>query len=146
MVNIKTGFLSATMYVLFALPSICATESNIQIVTSFTILEDLARELSGEYVDVVNLVPRDSDAHVYLPKPSDSIAIANADLVITNGLGFEGWMVRLLEDAGKENKHLVASDGVRLLGENDEIDPHAWQSFHNIQIYVQNISDMLIKL
>ena len=146
MVDIKTGFLSTTMYVLFALPSICASESNIQIVTSFTILEDLARELSGEYVDIVNLVARDSDAHVYLPTPSDSIAIANADLVISNGLGFEGWMDRLLEDAGKENKHLVASDGVRLLSEKDEIDPHAWQSFRNIRIYVQNISGMLIKL
>tara|TARA_Y200000002_G_scaffold352129_1_gene330636 strand:+ start:555 stop:1436 length:882 start_codon:yes stop_codon:yes gene_type:complete len=146
MMNIKTSFLSATIYVVLAGPSICASESNIQIVTSFTILEDLTRELSGDYVDVVNLVPRDSDAHVYLPKPSDSIAIANADLVILNGLGFEGWMVRLLEDARKGNKHLVASDGVRLLTENDEIDPHAWQSFSNIQVYIQNISNMLLKL
>ena len=146
MLNIKTSFLSVSIYVLFATASVFASESTVRIVTSFTILEDLVRQLGGDNVEVVNLVPRDSDAHVYSPKPSDSIAIVNADLVISNGLGFEGWIDRLLEDAGKREKHLVASDGVQILSNKDEIDPHAWQSFLNIKIYVRNISGELIKL
>ena len=146
MLNIKTSFLSVSIYVLFATASVFASESTVRIVTSFTILEDLVRQLGGDNVDVFNLVPRDSDAHVYRPRPSDSIAIVNADLVISNGLGFEGWIDRLLEDAGKREKHLVASDGVQILANKDEIDPHAWQSFLNIKIYVRNISGELIKL
>ena len=61
---------------------IFAKDQPFQIVTSFTILEDLVLELGGSRVSVTNLVPRNSDAHIYSPKPSDSIAISNADLVI----------------------------------------------------------------
>ena len=139
MLYINTCFVSVSLFGLFATASVFASESTVRIVTSFTILEDLVRQLGGDNVDVVNLVPRDSDAHVYRPRPSDSIAIVNADLVISNGLGFEGWIDRLLEDAGKREKHLVASDGVQILAEKAEIDPHAWQSFRNIKIYVHNI-------
>ncbi|MBL6737997.1 MAG: zinc ABC transporter substrate-binding protein [Litoricola sp.] len=123
-----------------------ADDSRVRIVTSFTILEDLVQELGGEHVSVLNLVPRNSDAHMYRPKPSDSVAIANADLVVFNGLGFEGWITRLIEDAGKVNKQLIASDGVSVITHDQETDPHAWQSFQNIRIYIQNISGRLIAM
>ena len=102
--------------------------------------------MGGSRVSVTNLVPRNSDAHIYSPKPSDSIAISNADLVIFNGLGFEGWIFRLIKDSGKENNYLIASDGINLLNQSNEIDPHAWQSFKNIRIYIDNISGELINL
>ena len=102
--------------------------------------------MGGSRVSVTNLVPRNSDAHIYSPKPSDSIAISNADLVIFNGLGFEGWIFRLIKDSGKENNYLIASDGINLLYQSNEIDPHAWQSFKNIRIYIDNISGELINL
>ncbi len=71
--------------------------SPIQVVTSFSILENLVTELGGEHVQVRSLVGRNSDSHVYQPKPSDLIAIAEADLVVTNGLGFEGWITRIMQ-------------------------------------------------
>mgnify|MGYP003323414609 FL=1 len=77
---------------------------------------------------------------------SDSVAVANADLIIFNGFGFEGWIARLIEDARKEDRQLIASAGARILTHNQETDPHAWQSFSNIRIYVQNISDKLIAI
>ena len=92
------------------------------------------------------MVPRNSDAHIYSPKPSDSIAISNADLVIFNGLGFEGWILRLIKDSGKKKNYLISSDGINLLNQSNEIDPHAWQSFKNIRIYIDNISRELINL
>ncbi len=125
---------------------ILAKDQQFKIVTSFTILEDLVLELGGSRVSVTNLVPRNSDAHIYSPKPSDSIAISNADLVIFNGLGFEGWIYRLIKDSGKEKNYLISSDGINLLYQSNEIDQHAWQSFKNIRIYIDNISRGLINL
>lgn len=142
----KTSFLFALLCLLAVIRPVSADESALRIVTSFTILEDLVRELGGEHVSVVNLVPRNSDAHMYRPKPSDSVAISNADLVVFNGLGFEGWIDRLIKDTRKEDKQLVASTGVSILTNGQEIDPHAWQSFGNIRIYVRNISGKLISL
>lgn len=143
---LKLRFLQLViLFLLNGLP-IFAKDEPLKIVTSFTILEDLVLELGGSRVSVTNLVPRNSDAHIYSPKPSDSIAISNADLVIFNGLGFEGWILRLIKDSGKKKNYLISSDGINLLNQSNEIDPHAWQSFKNIRIYIDNISRELINL
>ena len=139
----KLYFLCA---ILFLANAASANDSSLRVVTSFSILEDLVKELGGESVNVVNLVGRNSDAHMYQPKPSDAIAIANADLVIFNGLEFEGWIMRLIKNSGYKNKQLIASKGVVAVRNGDEIDPHAWQSFHNIRAYIQNITHTLISL
>ncbi|MEM7018189.1 MAG: zinc ABC transporter substrate-binding protein [Pseudomonadota bacterium] len=126
--------------------AISASDSSIRVVTSFSILEDLVKELGGEHVSVVNLVAQNSDAHMYQPKPSDAVAITNADLVVFNGLEFEGWIARLIENSGYQNKQLTASLGVDVITSGDEPDPHAWQSFHNIRVYIHNITRTLITL
>lgn len=125
----------------------CAqSESQIQVVTSFTILEDLVSELGGAQVRITNLVGRNSDAHMYQPKPSDAAAITKAELVILNGLGFEGWITRLMDINEYRNTRLTASDGVQVLTNGDETDPHAWQSFDNIEVYIANITRALVAL
>ncbi len=123
---------------------VVARNAPIRVVTSFTILEDLVNELGGEFVNVVNLVGPDADAHTYHPKPSDAIALTQADLVVFNGLAFEGWMSRLIENSGYVNRQLIASRGVDIISHGDEPDPHAWQSFRNIRVYVRNITRALI--
>ena len=144
---LKLRFLQLVILILLnGFPIFAEEDGSLEIVTSFTIFENLVSELGGSRVSVTNLVPRNSDAHIYSPKPSDSIAISNADLVIFNGLGFEGWIFRLIKDSGKENNYLIASDGINLLYQSNEIDPHAWQSFKNIRIYIDNISGELINL
>ena len=123
-----------------------ADDARLRVVTSFSILQDLVRTLGGDHVSVVNLVGENSDAHTYQPKPSDAIAIASADLVVFNGLAFEGWMARLIENSGYKNQQLIASLGVDAITRGEESDPHAWQSFHNIRVYIHNITRMLIAL
>ena len=118
----------------------------ISVVTCFSILEDLVTELGGDRVSIINLVGRNSDAHIYQPKPSDAVAIANADLVVMNGLGFEGWVSRLLDNNGYAQKRLVASRSVKPLITDDDVDPHAWQSFRNIKIYIDNITQILVEI
>jgi zinc/manganese transport system substrate-binding protein len=126
--------------------TVSASESSIRVVTSFSILEDLVNTLGGEHVVVANLVDRNQDAHTYQPKPSDAVAIAKADLVVFNGLAFEGWITRLIKNSGYKNKQLIASDGVNAINHGEETDPHAWQSFDNIRVYIQNITHTLITL
>ena len=134
------------IFLLFTANAVGADDSKIRVVTSFSILEDLLKELGGEYVSVVNLVGRNSDAHAYQPKPSDAIAVASADLVVFNGLEFEGWIARLIKNSGYKNKQLIASEEVDVIKSGEEIDPHAWQSFHNIRVYIQNITGALSAL
>ena len=134
------------LFLLFFSSNVSPKESNIRVVTSFSILEDLVKELGGEYVTVQNLVDRNSDAHRYQPKPSDAFAIAGADLVVFNGLDFEGWIFRLVKNSGYKNKQLIASEGVDAIAYDKEVDPHAWQSFRNIRVYIQNITRTLIML
>ncbi len=129
-----------------ATPVPVASETPIRVVTSFSILQDLVKQLGGEQVTVTNLVQANSDAHMYQPKPSDAVSLAKADIVIFNGLNFEGWMSRLIKNSDYGNQQLIASNGVSVITSNREIDPHAWQSFTNIRVYIENISNGLIAL
>jgi len=142
----KSVFLLMILLSIFSIRVVANNEQPIRVVTSFSILEDLVAELGGNRVDIINLVGRNSDAHIYQPKPSDAIAIAKADLVVINGLGFEGWISRLMYNNSYSKEQLVASQGVEILTNDNEIDPHAWQSFQNIQIYIDNISQVLLEI
>ena len=137
-----------TLAVLFALMVAMPLSANqVHVVVSFSILEDWVQEVGGSHVEVTTLVGRDSDSHAYRPTPSDAKKVASADLLIINGLGFEGWMPRLIDAAGYRGELLVASTGVKTLQSNqadhdhdhDEGDPHAWHSFANVVKYVRNI-------
>ncbi|MGX1349783.1 zinc/manganese transport system substrate-binding protein [Bradyrhizobium elkanii] len=116
----------------------------INVVASFSILADMVRNVGGNSVDVTALVGPDGDAHVYAPTPADARKVADAKLVVINGLGFEGWMPRLLQASGSKALVAVATKGImpRKMGGHD--DPHAWQSVANAKIYVVNIRDGLI--
>ncbi len=135
------------------------TEPPLQVVASFSILGDIVKQVGGEAVAVRVLVGADSDAHGYQPTSADMKAVAAADLVIANGLGFDGWIQNLAKTAKFKGKLVTASKGVapRTLleaeSESDEhhgdhdheglLDPHAWQDLRNGQIYVENITQAL---
>src|SRR3954470_19915610 len=71
----------------------------VQVVTSFSILADMVRHIGGELVAVRPLVGPDADVHVYDPRPKDLQMLTVAGLLVQNGLGLEGWMVRLVASA-----------------------------------------------
>ena len=126
----------------------------LPVVASFSILGDLTQKVGGELVEVHTLVGAGADAHVYQPTPSDARALARARLVIVNGLGFEGWIDRLIKSSGYRGQLAVASKGVKALHEahaeggkghrhGDDVDPHAWQDVANGGQYVANIAQAL---
>jgi zinc/manganese transport system substrate-binding protein len=121
-----------------------STQNRINVATSFSILADFARNVGGDLVDVTSLVGPDGDVHSYVPSPADAKKIADAKLIILNGLGLEGSTERFMSAAGKGAKIAVASTGVAPLRLGGEVDPHAWQSVANAKIYVANIRDALI--
>lgn len=119
--------------------SVAAAVAPLAVVASFSILADMTREVGGAAVAVRALVGADADAHVFQPRPSDLLALRGAALVVTNGLGLEGWLARLLPAAGARAPVVVASSGVlpRRLGPG--LDPHAWQDPRNGVLYAQAI-------
>jgi zinc/manganese transport system substrate-binding protein len=115
----------------------------LKVVASFSILGDLVRNVGGTSVEVTTLVGPDSDAHVYSPTPADAKKIADAKLIIVNGLGFEGWLPRLVQSSGGKAKMVIATDGIAPLRLGNDADPHAWQSVGNVKVYVANIRNAL---
>jgi len=123
----------------------------LPVVTSFSIIADLVRVVGGSHVEVTSLVGPNADAHVFDPTPADAKRLADAKLVVINGLGFEGWMDRLIKSSGYRGSVVVASRGVKTIQEaaghghqhghshSHAADPHAWQNPLSIKQYVQNI-------
>jgi zinc/manganese transport system substrate-binding protein len=141
------GLLTAVLLVGFSASQTIAAEK-LKAVASFSILADLVKQVGGDHVDVTAIVGPDGDAHVFQPSPLDAKAVADAHIVVINGLGLEGWMARLIQSSGTKAPVVVASKGVRpLQGEGEDrgkADPHAWQSIANAKTYVTNIRDGLI--
>ncbi len=125
-------------------------DERVKVVASFTILADFVRNVGGDRVDVVALVGPDADAHVYTPSPADAKTVAAAKLVVVNGLGFEGWLPRLVKSSGGTARIVVATDGIVPLkepaGGHHSVDPHAWQSVSNAKVYAENIRRTLAEV
>jgi zinc/manganese transport system substrate-binding protein len=116
----------------------------LKVVATFSLLADIAREVGGPAVEVSALVGPNADAHVFEPTPSDVRRVAGADVVITNGLRFEGWIDRLIKASGYRGPVVVASRGVALRQLSGGADPHAWQDLANGQRYADNIRAALV--
>jgi zinc/manganese transport system substrate-binding protein len=140
----RSRILSPLIYFVLALSvaPVCAQQP-LEVVASFSILGDFVKNVGGERVDVTTLVGPDSDVHVYAPAPDDARKIANARLLIINGLGLEGWLPRLLQAAGGKARMVTATSGITPLRLGSDADPHAWQSVANARVYVANIRDAL---
>jgi zinc/manganese transport system substrate-binding protein len=118
-------------------------QDRVNVVASFSILGDFVGNVGGDRVDVTTLVGRNGDVHVYTPPPADARKIAEAKLLVVNGLGLEGWLPRLVQSSGGKATLVEASNGIMPLTVGAAADPHAWQSVANAKIYVTNIRDAL---
>jgi zinc/manganese transport system substrate-binding protein len=115
----------------------------LQVVASFSILADITREIAGDVAVVTGLVAANADAHVFEPTPKDALRLKTADLVVVNGLNFEGWMDRLVKSSGYKGPLVVATAGITPRLVRTWADPHAWQSVEHAQTYVKNIANAL---
>ena len=121
-----------------------SASDRLQIVASFSILGDMVRQVTGDLADVTTIVGPDADAHLYQPNTADAKAVAGADIVFVNGLGFETWSDSLISNAGGDARVVAATGGVEPLLVDGEIDPHAWNALTNGIIYVENIAAAMV--
>src|SRR5687768_15901676 len=98
MIERRTILSLALLAALAGSPAIA--QDKIKVVATFSILGDLAQNVGGERVEVTPLVGPNGDAHVYSPTPADARKLSGAKLVVVNGLGFEGWLARLVKASG----------------------------------------------
>jgi zinc/manganese transport system substrate-binding protein len=139
------------MCALVFLGSPSSAAEKLKVVTSFSILGDFVENVGRDHVSVTSLVGPNGDAHVYEPTPTDLKRVSEASVIITNGLGLEGWILRLLEASETKAQISEASKGVvprtftaEEAGEGQGVvDPHAFQSVSNAKIYVNNIAAAL---
>jgi zinc/manganese transport system substrate-binding protein len=132
---------------LLALPQVAGAQAALpplRVVATFSVLADMVREVGGPAVDVASLVGPNADAHVFAPTPADARRVASADLVVVNGLNYEGWIERLIRASGYKGPVLVASEGITPRRVGRGIDPHAWQSLAHAKQYVENIRAALV--
>lgn len=121
-----------------------------QVLTTFTVLQDMAQNVGGERIDVASITKPGAEIHGYEPTPSDIGRAEDADLILDNGLGLERWFEQFIETSRAE--HVTLSDGIEpiaISGESEyegEPNPHAWMSVDNAEIYVDNIRDAFIEL
>jgi len=137
----------------------------VPVVVSFSILGDIVQQVGGERVQVRALVGPEADAHVFQPKPADARAVAAARLLVVNGLGYEGWLERLLRNANYRGELVRVTDGIEPLpARNDhdhdtkgshrhghghdhgEHDPHAWQDVRHAIHSTRRIADALCRV
>jgi zinc/manganese transport system substrate-binding protein len=143
----------------------------LDVVASFSILGDMVKQVGGDLVDVHTIVGPNADSHVYESKPQDAVTLGQAQVFFVNGLGFEGWLDRLVEATAFKGKVVTVSAGVKTHdmpeeedhehGEGEDhdhddhdheghhhegLDPHAWQSLGNGLIYVENIKTALCEV
>ena len=144
LVNKLFGKFAIFALIIFA--SMSVASAKIKVVSTFSILGDMVQNIGGDNIELTTLVGANGDGHVYEPTPADAKSVAAADIVFVNGLGFEGWIDRLVKASGYKGKVIIATEGIKELKFEGELDPHAWQDLSNGRIYIKNIKNALTDL
>ena len=130
-------------------PADSTTDERPLVLTTFTVLADLARNVAGEHLRVESITKIGAEIHGYEPTPSDIVRASGADLVLENGLNLEAWFAQFVESA--EVPHVVVSDGIRVIDIAGDAyagkpNPHAWMSPLNAALYVATMAEAFSEL
>ena len=131
---------------IWLLPRLAWAEDPLTVVATFSILGDLVQRVGGDHVRVLTLVGPDSDAHVFEPGPKESAELAEAGLVIANGLGFEPWLAKLEQSVDFKRPTIALADGIepgKRITRDGIDDPHAFQDLANAQAYAVRVAAAL---
>ena len=156
-----------------AAPAFAQSGTPIPVVATFSVLGDMVKRIGGEHVAVTTLVGPDGDPHVYRPTPADARALSEAQILVVNGLQFEGWLDRLIDASDFHGVRVVATNGIEPIAyahsvdtlarggeahhdthaegddhdghDHGDFDPHVWQSLPDAAVYVDSITAALAR-
>ena len=120
-----------------------------KVIASASMWADMCAVIGSERIDLDLIVPIGSDPHLYEPTPADLVKVGNADLLLVNGLTFEGWLGKLIQNSGTKAKVVRITEGIQAIVSKDfhnATDPHAWMDVENGIIYASNITKALSEL
>lgn len=125
-------------------PAMAQSDDRLKVVTTFTVIADIAANVAGEAADVVSITRPNAEIHQYQPTPQDILRARDADLILWNGLNLELWFERFFRNLG-EVPGAVVSEGIEPMGISEgpyrgKPNPHAWMSPTDVLIYVDNIA------
>ena len=124
-------------------------QSTPKVVATASIMADMAENVGGNLISVESIVPIGGDPHIYEATPRDARLVEGADLILVNGLTFEGWIAELIENSGSQAPVVTITEGIKpiqsVVYENAS-DPHAWMDPVLGKQYAKNILESLIKL
>lgn len=136
--------LAAAFCALLAAP---AAADRFKVVTTFTVLADMAQNVAGDAAEVVSVTKPGAEIHGYEPTPRDIVRAHDADLILWNGLNLELWFEQFLRNLG-DVPSATLSDGIDPIsiaaGEYEgKPNPHAWMGLDNAIVYIDNIAAAL---
>lgn len=141
-----TNKLYSTLFLLI-FSSLLFSQDNLNVVSSCSIFKDMAANIAGDKINLQSIVPIGGDPHLHTPTPRDARIVAAADLVLINGMTFEGWIQELIDNSGTKGKTILITEGVTPIQSSvyeNSSDPHAWMNAANGLVYIENIKDALV--
>ena len=123
--------------------------AKFKVVTTFTIIQDMAQNIAGDAATVESITKPGAEIHDYEPTPKDIVKAQSADLVLWNGLNLERWFEKFFQNV-KDKPAVVVTEGIEPMSINEgpytgNPNPHAWMSPSNALIYIENIKNALVK-
>ena len=123
--------------------------AKFKVVTTFTIIQDMAQNIAGDVATVESITKPGAEIHDYEPTPKDIVKAQSADLVLWNGLNLERWFEKFFQNV-KDKPAVVVTEGIEPMSINEgpytgNPNPHAWMSPSNALIYIENIKNALVK-
>ncbi|EAV45926.1 ABC Mn+2/Fe+2 transporter, periplasmic substrate-binding protein SitA [Stappia aggregata IAM 12614] len=145
MVMLKKLVLTVSLAAIAAGPATAAfAKDKMKVVTTFTVLADMAQNVAGEAADVVSITKPGAEIHGYEPTPQDIVRASDADLILWNGMNLERWFEQFLSNLG-EIPSVTLTEGIEQISiaagsYEGKPNPHAWMGLDNALIYIDNIS------
>jgi len=132
-----------------AMAGMPAVAADFKVVTTFTVLADMAQQVGGDAAEVVSITKPGAEIHGYEPTPRDIVGAVDADLILWNGMNLELWFEQFISNLG-DIPSVTLTDGVDpiSIGEGEyegKPNPHAWMGLENALIYVDNIAAAFVQ-
>lgn len=138
-----------TLLFLTAFANLLSAQNKPKVVATASMIADMAKNIAGDHLEIDCIVPIGGDPHLHESTPRDAMLVSGAQLVLMNGLTFEGWLSELIENSGTKAESVLVTEGIKVvesLTYENSADPHAWMDASNGLIYIKNIKDAFVRL